>query len=323
MEKQRNFYKKLRSIFRSVPEATLCFCVLVMLGLTLSCENSAKTESKSKENLPPVVDSITILPENPTKDSELNAFVQSHDPDGDVVTFQYQWMRNQEEIVGEEKNNLKKGNLRKGDLIQVRVTPCDGKANGRPYLSPPVKIVSAPPVIQEVRIEPRVGYANDNLKALVKASDVGENLITYNYQWEKKGIIISEQGKDTLERGQFKKGDWIAVTVIPDDGEMTWSPKKSDPVTIANSPPIITSSPSNKTEGNIYTYQVMANDPDDDPVTFDLKTGPRGMEINNETGLIRWEIRKEDQGAQLIEIEASDSEGAKSIQRYTLSIQFR
>jgi hypothetical protein len=104
---------------------------------------------------------------------------------------------------------------------------------------------------------------------------------------------------------------------------MTWSPKKSDPVTIANSPPIITSSPSNKTEGNIYTYQVMANDPDDDPVTFDLKTGPRGMEINNETGLIRWEIHKEDQGAQLIEIEASDSEGAKSIQRYTLSIQFR
>ena len=323
MEKKMNFYQKLRTIFRSISEATLCLSVLAMVGLTLSCENSARIESKPKENSLPVIDSISILPENPNKDSELNTFVQSHDPDGDLVTLQYQWIRNGEEIIGMNKNSLERGNFKKGDLIQVRVTPSDGKANGKPFLSPQVKITNALPVIQEVRIEPRVGYANDNLKVLVKSSDVGGDLTTYNYQWEKKGIILSEEKKDTLENGQFKKGDWIAVTVIPDNGERSGSPKKSDPIMIVNSPPIITSSPPNKTEGNIYTYQVKAYDLDDDPVTFSLKAGPKGMEIDKETGLIRWEIHKEDRGTQLIEIEASDSEGAKSIQRYTLSIDFR
>jgi hypothetical protein len=47
------------------------------------------------------------------------------------------------------------------------------------------------------------------------------------------------------------------------------------------------------------------------------------MEIDKETGFVRWEIRKGDQGTQSIEIQASDSEGAKSFQRYTLSIKFR
>jgi hypothetical protein len=85
----------------------------------------------------------------------------------------------------------------------------------------------------------------------------------------------------------------------------------------------VTSSPPTKTDGNIYTYQVKANDPDDDPILFTLKSAPKGMEIDKETGLIRWEIRKGDQGTHPIEIEASGGEGAKSFQRYTLSVEFR
>jgi len=68
---------------------------------------------------------------------------------------------------------------------------------------------------------------------------------------------------------------------------------------------------------------VMANDPDNDPIIFALKTAPKGMEIDTETGLIRWEIQKQDQGPQLIEIEASDPEGAKCLQRFTLSVELK
>jgi hypothetical protein len=67
----------------------------------------------------------------------------------------------------------------------------------------------------------------------------------------------------------------------------------------------------------------MANDPDNDSIIFGLKTAPKGMEINKETGLIRWEIQKGDQGKQSIEIEAFDSEGAKSFQRFTLSVEVK
>ncbi len=41
------------------------------------------------------------------------------------------------------------------------------------------------------------------------------------------------------------------------------------------------------------------------------------MKIDSQSGLIQWEIRKEDRGDFPVEIEASDSEGAKSLQKYT------
>ena len=62
------------------------------------------------------------------------------------------------------KNTLKRGNFKKGDIIQVKVTPSDGKENGKPFLSTPVKILNSPPVIQEVWIEPKMPTAKDNLK---------------------------------------------------------------------------------------------------------------------------------------------------------------
>jgi hypothetical protein len=288
--------------------------------INLSCEHSG--DLKPKANSPPVITSVKILPKTPYNQSELNAIVQCQDPDRDPVTFRYQWMRNGEDIAGENKNVLASNNFKKGDLIQVRVTPSDGKVEGKSFSSDPLKILNSPPMIQEVHIEPVAACADDDLKVLVKGSDPEGDPVNYSYQWEKNGVILSEKKKDILEKGHFKKGDSIAVVVTPDDGESTGVSKKSEPIIITNSPPIIVSNP-NKTDGNIYTYQVKANDPDSDPITFRLKTAPKEMEIDKETGLIRWEIRKGDRGTQLIEIEASDSEGAKSIQRYTLSIDVR
>jgi hypothetical protein len=298
-------------------------CILLFLLGNLSCVKQERTEPKSKINSPPVISSINIFPEKLTIESELTLLVQGHDPDGDLVTFQYQWIRNDEEIIGETKNGLKNGNFQKGDLIRVRVTPSDGKVIGAPFLSAEVKILNSLPVIQEVWIEPKVVYVTDHLKASVKSSDPDEDFVYYTYRWEKNGVTLGEEKKEALQRGQFKKGDSILVIVTPNDGESLGTPKKSETITISNRPPVIVSSRSNKMDGNIYTTQVQANDPDDDPIIFTLKSAPKGMEINKETGLIRWEIHKGDQGTQLIEIEASDSEGAKCIQTYTLSVDAR
>jgi hypothetical protein len=296
-------------------------CVFIMalfsLMINLSCENS--DDLRPRTNSPPVITSVRILRETPYAQSELNGVVQCQDPDYDPVTFRYQWMRNGKDVAGENKNVLTANNFKKGDLIQVKVTPSDGKADGNSFLSDPVKVLNSSPVIQDVRIEPRAACANDDLKTLVKGSDADGDSVNYTYQWEKNGVILNEEKKDILEKGQFKKGDSIAVVVTPDDGESTGIPRKSEPMIISNSPPVIVSSP-NKTVGDIYTYQVKANDPDDDPIVFTLRTSPAGMEINKETGFIRWEIRKGVQGTQSIAIEASDSEGAKCIQKYTLSL---
>ena len=280
-------------------------------------------KSQIQVNRPPIITSVNIAPQTPNKENDLDVITRSQDPDGDPVTYYYQWMKNNEEILGENKNILQKGNFKKGDLIQVKVTPSDGKVEGNPFLSVPVKILNSPPGIQEVRIEPKMAYVNDQLKVQVKSYDVDGDSIYYTYQWEKNGAVLTEEKTEVLEKGRFKKGDSIAVTVTPDDGESQGISKKSEPITILNSPPIIVSSPPTSVEGNDYIYQVKAYDPDNDPIFFALKSAPKGMEIDKETGLVRWAIRGQDRGTHSIEIEASDKEGAKSFQRFVLNVEIR
>ncbi len=307
------------SKFRSI---TFLLFLSALVGI-ISCEGKKSGTSASNTNSPPVITSVTILPERPTKGIELSLSIQSKDPEGDPITYQYQWMKNDEEIVGENQASLKSGNFRKGDLIRVRVTPSDRKATGTPFLSSSVKIHNSPPVIQEVWIEPKVAYVTDTLKAIVKSSDLEGDFIYYNYQWEKNGSVLSDERGETMERGRFKKGDSIAVTVTPDDREVLGTPKRSEPLLIFNSPPQIVSSPPTSVEKTAYVYQVKVNDADNDPITFTLKSAPQRMGIDKITGLVRWEIRKEDKGTYPVEIEVSDSEGAKSTERYTLTIDFK
>lgn len=299
------------------------FCFLFSLVLILSCEGQREREFKSKSDSPPVITSVNLLPDKPNKESELNLVIRSQDPDGNPVTYYYQWIRNDEEIVGENKSTLKSGNFRKGDLIRVKVTPSNGKVDGKPFLTDPVKILNSPPVMEEVRFEPKMVFSRDNLRVYVKSFDVDGDFVYYTYQWEKNGVVLNDEKADILERTRFKKGDSIRVTVTPDDRETPGSPKKSEPVIISNSPPIIISSPPTSTEGTIYLYKVKASEPDNDPVIFNLKSAPKGMDMDKNTGLIRWEIRPEDRGSYLIAIEASDNEGAKSVQQYTLTVEFK
>jgi hypothetical protein len=318
-----SFCKKTYPKFWLLINILILFSLPFSLAGILSCEKEKGVGYKSKSNSPPVISSVSILPEKPYKESELNLSIQSNDPDGDPITYQYQWIRNDEEITGGNKSTLEKGNFKKGDFIRVKVTASDGKVNGAPFLSAPLRILNSPPIVQEVRIEPKVAYVTDRLKTSVKSIDPDGDFIYYTYRWEKNGVIINDENGDFLEGGRFKKGDSIAVIVTPDDREAIGTPKKSEPLVISNSPPLIVSSPSPSVEKTTYTYQVGAKDPDGDPMTFHLKSGPRGMKIDQKTGLIEWEIRKEDKGNHSVEIEVSDDAGAKSIQRYTLTIDFK
>ncbi len=186
-----------------------------------------------------------------------------------------------------------------------------------------MKIVNRPPVVEEVRVERKLADASSELKAIVKGSDPDGDSILYSYKWEKNDIVISEGDAGAVEASRFGKGDAVTVTVTPTDGEASGKPKKSGKVIIGNNPPIIVSPPPTQLSGNIYTYQVKAEDPDNDPIIFGLRTSPKGMTINKETGSVRWEVSKVNRGDHLIEIEATDPDGAKSLQRFTLTIEFR
>jgi len=43
------------------------------------------------------------LPEKPNKGGELDINIKSQDPDNDPITYSYQWLKNDEEIVRRTK----------------------------------------------------------------------------------------------------------------------------------------------------------------------------------------------------------------------------
>jgi hypothetical protein len=264
---------------------------------------------------------VTLLPERPNRENDLGLVIQSQDPEGDLVYYRYQWIKNDIEMAGETGNVLRAGNSRKGDTFQVRVIASDGKGDAKPFLSNPVKILNAAPVVREVWIEPQRPTIQNDLKVHEKSTDADGDSIFFSYQWEKNGAALMNERKDILERVRFKKGDSISVTIVPDDREIMGAPKKSESVKIFNSPPTIVSSPPTSIEGTKYLYQVKANDPDNDPIVFTLKSGPKSMKVDPKSGLVQWQIHKDDTGTHSIEIEVSDSEGARSYQQYAVAIE--
>jgi hypothetical protein len=82
--------------------------------------------------------------------------------------------------------------LKKGDLIRVKVTPSDGKKEGEPFLSSPVKIIHSPEVIEEVRIEPKIAYSNCDLRAFVKSHGADGDSVNYSYLGKEWSCVIEE-----------------------------------------------------------------------------------------------------------------------------------
>jgi hypothetical protein len=99
----------------------------------------------------------------------------------------------------------------------------------------------------------------------------------------------------------------------------------SSSVTVNNSPPRIVSNPPNILgEGGTYMYEVMAEDIDNDPLTFSLTSNnPPCISIDSQTGLLFWRIPKHlDSELNTIEIIVSDNDGSSASQWFSLSIQF-
>jgi RHS repeat-associated protein len=84
------------------------------------------------------------------------------------------------------------------------------------------------------------------------------------------------------------------------------------------SPPKITSIPSFQAiVGVPYTYQVVAKDPQNGPLTYRLPQGPTGMTISTNAGFVQW--TPTNSGSFLVQV-AADGRGGSFYQGYTLTV---
>lgn len=109
------------------------------------------------------------------------------------------------------------------------------------------------------------------------------------------------------------------VTVRVNDGTTDTNQSFSIVVTPVNNAPVVTSSPvTTATEGQAYSYLVMADDMDSEVLTFSLTSAPEGMSIDDETGAISWTPENGVESAS-VTVEVSDGELSDS-QTFTVSV---
>jgi hypothetical protein len=138
-------------------------------------------------NKPPLIAKFNAEPQTPVVGDTVRAEVETLDRDGDAVTVDYQWVKNN--VLLEETSNalLLSGGFKRGDKISVKATPDDGKVKGT-SLTVVISIANASPVVKGVP-EP-FKLAGDLYTYQVKATDPDGDELTYALKEAPDGMTI-------------------------------------------------------------------------------------------------------------------------------------
>lgn len=74
------------------------------------------------------------------------------------------------------------------------------------------------------------------------------------------------------------------------------------------------------TAGQEYQYDVVAIDPDNDPLDYALLSEPEGMQIDATSGLVRWPVTAEDIGPHPVVVQVSDGRGGFDVQNFNVNV---
>ncbi len=273
---------------------------------------------------PPAVADVRVVPSRAYAGTILSAEARATDPEGRRVEFLYQWLRNGAEVPGAKEQTLRAPAFRRGNEIAVQVTPvvAAGKVRGPSVTSAPVTILNSAPRIVSLTVTPGAARRDDTLTAHVEARDPDDDRLVYTYQWLRNGAEIPGATGPTLAARDLRKGDKITVRVTASDLEVTTAPFESGPVAILNAPPRVVAAPRGRsTPDGELTYQVTAEDPDGDPLSFTLSPdAPKGMTINPTNGTILWRPRAADVGTHRFTVTISDGDGGVVRQEVIVSV---
>jgi len=235
-------------------------------------------------NDPPTAPVVDVTPNLPLTTDNLVCTVTtpSTDPDGDAITYFYEWYKN-EVLQSDETtvttaltDTVSSTKTAKAEVWKCVVTPYDGIVNGT-SAQDQVTIGNSLPSIEGINITPDPAYKTSTLTATPYGwSDADGDVAQYLYQWQKwNGASwqdILGATSSTLDPDNFVKGDQIKVICTPFDGE-DYGTSTEDSITISNSPPsapVIDLTPDFPvtTDDLVCIITTPSIDPDGDPVTY-------------------------------------------------------
>jgi hypothetical protein len=250
---------------------------------------------------------VGIMPGTPTVMTDIQVVYSGPGPAA------YQWKRNSLVIPGQTTYKLLKKYFLRGDTITVIVT------SGGVEESASVVIGNSAPNVVSVPFSPEYIHAGVDITVKPVVFDADGDEVGFRYAWSINGRELLEDSP-VLSGNNFKKGDTVLLKVIPYDRGGEGAPYLTKGMIIPNASPRIISVPIEEFLGSEYTYRVVAEDPDGDPLIYSFASAPQGMTIDAKTGVITWRIDDKPQGVYAVEIVAQDPDGVKATQKYTLSV---
>ena len=188
----------------------------VSFSATDSSGLEANTSVSFRVNTPPVVTSLSLLPDPVYTDDSLSVMASFTDADGDSITESYQWWEDGV-LTSFTGTTISSSALDVGETWTVRVTPNDGYVDGM-YAEQSIVISNTLPTITAAAISSSDGsdiYNDSILSCTATASDADE-AVSVTYSWLVNGVSYSGSSLD-LGNTSVVEGGLIECTASVSD----------------------------------------------------------------------------------------------------------
>ena len=144
--------------------------------------------------------------------------------------------------------------------------------------------------------------------------------LSYSLPIHPEGMSISPTG--LIQWTPSQQGTFQVKLLVQDSAGEAAAQSFNINVITTNRAPVISSTPStNAKTRQLYTYQVIASDPDGDQLLYSLVEAPSNMMINDRLGNISWVPSKGQKGNHPVTVKVVDSKLASGQQSYSVHVE--
>ncbi len=165
-------------------------------------------------NTPPLIKSVTVLPQSPRRGTSVRASAEGEDVDGDFLHFDYQWIINGQESLLNIFSRLSGKEFERGDSVSVRVRVSDDEAVGNSYTTPVFVVANAHP---EIISRPPQAFQGWGYLYQVEVEDPDGDVVGFRLLEAPEGMEIDSGGMITWEIRKGSAGNH-SVEIEVDDG---------------------------------------------------------------------------------------------------------